>query len=148
MTIAVWRYKLAPYGQAVVGKGAYVSSQVCSHRSHRAHLSNEQSIVYKATEERSERQVAIKKSRVSRTVKRPTLQHETRVLQFLKGQAAIPAVYGYGQLEHFEYMAMELLGPSIAERQKDGAGVMVNTVIRVMDQAVRRIRIQASYSTE
>lgn len=95
--------------------------------------------MYKATEEGSERQVAIKKSRVSRTVKRPTLRHEIRVLEFLKGQAAIPAVYGYGQLEHFECMAMELLGPSIAEQQKDGAGVMVKTVIRVADQAVRRI---------
>ena len=111
-------------------------------------FSNEQSIVYKATEESSERQVAIKKSRVSRTVKRPTLQHETRVLQLLKGQAAIPAVYGYGQLEHFEYMAMELMGPSIAEQQKGGAGVLVKTVIRVVDQAVRKIRIRASYSTE
>jgi predicted Ser/Thr protein kinase len=81
-------------------------------------------------------------------VKRPTLQHETRVLQYVKGQAAIPTVYGYGQLEHFEYMAMELLGPSIVERQKDGAGVMVNTVIRIVDQAVRRIKIQALYITE
>ncbi|KAF9516193.1 hypothetical protein BS47DRAFT_1390966 [Hydnum rufescens UP504] len=33
-------------------------------------------------------------------------------------------MYGYGQLEHFEYTAMQLLGPSIAEQQKDGAGVM------------------------
>lgn len=104
--------------------------------------------MYKATEERSERQVAVKKSRVSKTVKRPTLQHETRVLQFLKGQAAIPDVHGYGQLEHFEYMAMELLGPSIAERQKNGAGMMVETVIRVVDQVVRRIRISASSSTK
>jgi len=84
--------------------------------------------------------VAVKKSRVSRTVKRPTLRHETRVLQLLKGQAAIPLIYGYVQLEHFEYMAMELLGPSIAEQQKGAAGVMVKTVIRVVDQAVR-IRI-------
>jgi predicted Ser/Thr protein kinase len=140
MTIAALTYKLAPYGSAMVGKGAYVSSQVCPIAPSLI-FSNEQSIVYKATEERSERQVAIKKSRVSRTVKRPTLRHETRVLQFLKGQAAIPAVYGYGQLEHFEYMAMELLGPSIAEQQKDGTSVMVKTVIRVVDQAVRRIRI-------
>jgi hypothetical protein len=146
MTIAALRYKLAPYGEAMVGKGAYVSLQVLSLPS--LIVINEQSIVYKATEERSGRQVAVKKSRVSRTVKRPTLQHETRVLQFLNGQAAIPAVYGYGQLEHFEYMAMELLGPSIAEQQKDGAGVMVKTVIQFMDQAVRRIRIRASYSTE
>jgi hypothetical protein len=68
------------------------------------------------------------------------------VLQYLKGHAAIPAVYGYGHLEHFEYMAMELLGPSIAEKKKDGAGVMVKTVIQVVDQAVRRIRIPASQS--
>jgi hypothetical protein len=66
----------------------------------------------------------------------------------LEGHAAIPAVYGNGQLEHFEYMAMELLGPSMAEKKKDGAGVMVNTVIRIVDQAVRRIRIRASYTTE
>jgi len=95
--------------------------------------------VLKATDKGSGRQVAIKKSRVSKTVKRPTLRHETRVLQLLKGQAAIPVVYGYVQLDHFEYMAMELLGPSIAEQQKGTAGVTVMTVIRVMDQAVRRI---------
>ena len=80
-------------------------------------------------------------------MKRPILQHETRVLQYVKGQAAIPTVYGYGHLEHFEYMAMELLGPSIAEQQKDGAGVMVETVIRIVDQAVRRIQIEALCST-
>jgi len=61
------------------------------------------------------------------------------VLQSLEGQAAIPILYGYGQLEHFEYLAMELLGPSVAELQKDGAGVIEETVIRVVDQAVRRI---------
>jgi predicted Ser/Thr protein kinase len=95
--------------------------------------------VYKVTEEGSGRPVALKKSRVSRTVKRPTLRHEARTLQFLKGHPAIPAVYGYGHLEHFEYMAMEPLGPSVAEQQKDGAAVMVKTAIRVVDQAVRRI---------
>ncbi|KAI6112618.1 putative casein kinase-1 hhp1 [Pisolithus sp. B1] len=111
------RYKLAPYGKGMLGKGSY-------------------SIVYRATEEGSGRTVAIKKSRVSNLVKRPTLQHETRLLQLLKGQAAIPAVYGYGQLEHFEYMAMELLGPSVAQLRKDDAGVSVKTVIRVVDQVL------------
>ena len=65
---ATLRYKLVPYGEAMVGKGAYVSSQVCLHRPSLI-FSNDQSIVYKVTEERYERQVAIKKSRVSRTVK-------------------------------------------------------------------------------
>jgi len=76
---------------------------------------------------------------VSRTVKRPTLRHEARTLQLLKSHPAIPDVYGYGHLEHFEYLAMELLGPSIAEQQTDGASVTVKTVIRVVDQAVRRM---------
>jgi hypothetical protein len=45
-------------------------------------------------------------------------------------------------------MAMELLGPSIAKQQMEGAGVKLETVIRVMDQAVSRIRIRATYNTE
>ena len=95
--------------------------------------------MYRATEEGTGRPVALKKSRVSRTVKRPTLRHEARTLQLLKSHPAIPDVYGYGHLEHFEYLAMELLGPSIAEQQTDGASVTVKTVIRVVDQAVRRM---------
>ena len=102
-------------------------------------LTNEQSIVYRATEDVSGRLVALKKSRVSGTVKRPALRHEARTLQFLQGHPAIPAVYGYGHLEHFEYMSMESLGPSVAEQQKDGAAVMVQTAIRVVDQAVRNM---------
>jgi len=75
--------------------------------------------------------VAVKKSHVSKTVKRTALRH-SRVLQILKSQAA-------GQLDLFEYTAIGL--------QKDGAGVMVETVIRVVNQAVRKIRIWASSST-
>ena len=127
-------YKLAPYGEAQVGKGAYVSSWV---NVLRLTLHIEQSIVYKASERGSDKLVAIKKSRVSNKVKRPILQHEARVLQVLRGPL-IPVVYGYGQLDHFEYMAMELLGPSVADQQqKGGAGVMVETVIRVVYQVVR-----------
>ena len=78
--VLLMRYKLAPYGEAMVGKGAYVSSHVCR-RLPILIFSNEQSSLYKAFEERSERQAAIKKSRVLRTVK---LQHKTRVLRFYK----------------------------------------------------------------
>ena len=51
---------------------------------------------------------------------------------------------GYGQQEHFECMSLELLGPSIAEMQKGNAGAMAKTVLQVVGQVVRRIRIQAS----
>ncbi|KAF8550757.1 kinase-like protein [Imleria badia] len=121
MASAMLKYNLPPYGEGMLGTGAY-------------------SIVYKVTEEGSGRPVALKKSRVSRTVKRPTLCHEARTLQLLKGHPAIPAVYGYGHLEHFEYMAMEPLGQSMAEKQKDGAAVMVKTVVRVVDQALAALQ--------
>ncbi|KAK0450559.1 putative casein kinase-1 hhp1 [Desarmillaria tabescens] len=71
--------------------------------------------VFKAIELGSEKTAALKTSR----------------------QAAIPSVYGYGQLEHFEYMAMEILGPSVAEQhQKNGPGVMLNTVTQIVGQAL------------
>ncbi|KAK0436246.1 putative casein kinase-1 hhp1 [Armillaria borealis] len=76
-------------------------------------------------------------SRVSSRVKRPILQHETRILQLLKGQV-IPVLYAYGQLEHFEYMAMEILGPSVAEQKKKidpGTGLMLKTVISIGSSA-------------
>ena len=62
-------YKLAPYGEAQLGKGAYVSS--CLNVLVRLTLQIEQSIVYKASERSSDKRVAIKKSRVSNEVKRP-----------------------------------------------------------------------------
>ena len=90
--------------------------------------------------------MAIKNSRVSNKVKRTILRHEARVLQVLQGEAHIPAVYGYGQLDHFEYIAMELLGPSVADQQqKGGAGVMVEAVIRVVYQVVRATDLDFPY---
>jgi len=109
-TLEQIRIRISPRKDQV-GKGAY-------------------SIVYKASERGSDKLVAIKKSRVSNRVKRTIL-----LLQVLQGGPLIPVVYGYGQLDHFEYMAMELLGPSVADQQlKGGAGVMVETVIRVVYQ--------------
>lgn len=63
--------------------------------------------------------VALKKSRVSLRVKRPLLQHEARILLRLQGHAAIPNLYAYGRLEHFEYLSMELLGPSLRDLLKE-----------------------------
>ncbi|KAK0184315.1 hypothetical protein F5146DRAFT_1006586 [Armillaria mellea] len=66
---------------------------------------------------------------------RVSKKHETRILQLLKGPAAIPLVYAYGQLEHFEYIAMDILGSSHAEHlSSPGDGVMLMTVIRIVDQ--------------
>ena len=138
---ATLRYRRTAYVDPILGRGGSVSSMVNSlHVTPIAHMERFQSIVYMAMEEGSGRPVALKKSRVSRNVKRPTLQHEARVLQLLRGLVAIPVLYGYGHLDHFEYLAMELLGPSIADQQKKvGAGIKLETVLRILNQAVRRI---------
>lgn len=93
--------------------------------------------VFKATEQHSGDVVAVKKSRVSLGVKRPVLQHESRVLELLQGHPAIPVIIGYGQLRHFEYMAMELLGESISDLHPGPASTDVKTVVRVVLQIVR-----------
>ncbi|KAI6011416.1 putative casein kinase-1 hhp1 [Pisolithus marmoratus] len=90
------RYTLPPYGKAMLGKGSY----------------------------KGPTRLWPSRSRESlEQLHEPSLRHEARLLQLLRGQAAIPAVYGYGHLEHFEYMSTELLGQSVAELRKDGAGV-------------------------
>ncbi|KAK0218469.1 putative casein kinase-1 hhp1 [Armillaria nabsnona] len=113
-------YRRAPRGKPLLGQGA------CSN-------------VFKSTELESGKTMALKMSRVSTRVKRPILQHETRILQLLKGHESIPVVYAYGQLVHFEYMAMEILGPSVAEQQKKNdpeTGLMLKSVIPIMDQVL------------
>lgn len=95
--------------------------------------------VYRATctsIEGAEHVVALKKSRVSLRVKRPLLQHEARVLLRLQGHPAIPKLYAYGQLEHFEYLSMELLGPSLGNLHNDSErrGFSLKTVLLVADE--------------
>jgi casein kinase I family protein HRR25 len=48
-------------------------------------------------------------------LKRTLLKHEANVLKRLDGHRAIPMVYGYAHLEHFEYLAIDLLGKSLAD---------------------------------
>lgn len=74
-----------------------------------------QAQVFRATDQTTGQLVAVKKSRVSLRVKRTLFQHEARVLQFLRGHQAIPTVLAVGQLVHFEYLAMELLGQSLGD---------------------------------
>ena len=79
--------------------------------------------------------MALKKSRVSQRVKRTILRYESRILQLLQGHPAIPEIYGYGQLPHFEYLAMELLGPNVKDCTT--GPVAITTVVRVVLQMVR-----------
>jgi len=67
--------------------------------------------------------VAVKKSRVSLRVKRTLFQHEARVLLTLQGHPALPLMYAIGRFQHFEYISMELLGPSIGDIKGQDVGV-------------------------
>lgn len=84
----------------------------------------------------SGRAVALKKSRCSLVIKKPHLRHESRILQLLQSHPAIPVIYGYAHLPHFEYMAMELLGPSVSKLQPDGTRISPKTVVSVVLQTV------------
>lgn len=82
------------------------------------------------------RAVALKKSRCSLVIKKPHLRHESRILQLLQSHPAIPAIYGYAHLPHFEYLAMELLGESVSDLQPDGTKIAPKTVVSVVLQTV------------
>ncbi|KIM44188.1 hypothetical protein M413DRAFT_25639 [Hebeloma cylindrosporum] len=94
-------------------------------------------LVSEATEENTGRVVALKQVRAPLRVKRTLLQHEARVLQSLQGHPAIPVMYGYGRFKHFEYLAMEFLGPSIREKWPgSSASIPLKTVVVVIQQVL------------
>ncbi|ETW77752.1 hypothetical protein HETIRDRAFT_241720, partial [Heterobasidion irregulare TC 32-1] len=66
----------------------------------------------------------------STRLRRPHLKHEAHVLQLLRGHPAIPHAVAYGHLEHFEYLALELLGPSLNDAVPQ-QGMEVKMVARI-----------------
>ncbi|GJJ15282.1 hypothetical protein Clacol_009558 [Clathrus columnatus] len=88
--------------------------------------------VYRAVDLELGQVVALKKSRVPLTVKRPVIQYESRILQILQGHPSIPQLIDYGQLEHFEYMSMEVLGPNVGK--KVTGSLVVIPVVRIIEQ--------------
>lgn len=57
-------------------------------------------------------------------------------MQILQGHPAIPTLYAYGHLPHFEYLAMELCHKSVAGLVPKFAAVSIKTAARVMEQVV------------
>ncbi|KAG1857268.1 kinase-like domain-containing protein [Suillus tomentosus] len=91
--------------------------------------------VYKATRIVTGQIMAVKKSRASLALKTTILNHERRVLQRLQGHPSIPKVFAYGRLEHFEYLAMQLLGANLGEVRARRPLPAVNTLV-VADQMI------------
>ncbi|KAG9096548.1 hypothetical protein FRC06_008551 [Ceratobasidium sp. 370] len=91
-------------------------------------------IVYQATEISTRREVALKQSRVSLRIKRSLLQHEAAVLKLLSGHPAIPEVYAYGRVEHFELLSMQLLHQSLGDAVDKDGPLPLKEVLQIADQ--------------
>jgi Serine/threonine protein kinase len=93
--------------------------------------------VFQACELSSRRVVALKKSRVSLKVQRTIIHHEARILRLLVGHPSIPVVFAYGRFQHFEYLAMELLGHSLGDVVEKQGRLNLQAILHVADQTVR-----------
>jgi len=71
------------------------------------------------------------------TLKRTVLKHEANILKRLGGHPAIPELYGYGHLEHFEYLAIKLLGKPLSDQDKFALGFSIQEVADIGVQLVR-----------
>ncbi|KAI0048521.1 kinase-like protein [Auriscalpium vulgare] len=78
--------------------------------------------------------VALKKSRAPSKVKRPALEHEASVLQLLQRHPSIPEIYAYGRDRYFEYLAQELLGPSLENIVRKHGKLSASAVASVGEQ--------------
>ena len=92
--------------------------------------------MYSATEQSTGRVVALKKGRVSLLVKHTLFQHEAAVLKTLHGHAAIPDVFAYGRVQHFELLSMQLYDQCIGSLMSETSPLPVPLVLGIMDQLV------------
>ncbi|KAJ7074657.1 kinase-like domain-containing protein [Mycena amicta] len=61
-----------------------------------------------------ESKVAVKKMHITKHVKNAMLMHEAAALLKLRGHESVPAVYAWGRSQFFEYLALQLLGPTLS----------------------------------
>ena len=71
------------------------------------------------------------------TLKRTLLKYEAKIFKRLGDHPAIPKLYGYGHFEHFEYLAIELLGNSLSDQDKFARGFSIQEVADIGVQLVR-----------
>ncbi|KAG6808199.1 hypothetical protein H0H93_000426, partial [Arthromyces matolae] len=80
--------------------------------------------------------IALKQSRASVRLKKPLIEYEACVLEYLQGHTSIPKFYAYGRPEHFEFLALELLGSSLSYLfySEHPGRFPLGTVLKVADQ--------------
>ena len=73
---------------------------------------------------------------MSLLVKHTLFQHEAAVLKTLRGHAAIPDVFAYGRVQHFELLSMQLYDQCLDDRMSETSPLSVPLVLGIMDQLV------------
>ncbi|KAJ7074655.1 kinase-like domain-containing protein [Mycena amicta] len=61
-----------------------------------------------------ESKIALKKMHITKHVKNAMLMHEAAALLKLRGHESVPAVYAWGRSQYYEYLALQLLGPTLS----------------------------------
>lgn len=56
------------------------------------------------------------------------------MLKALSEHPAIPKVYAYGRIEHFQLLSMQLLHPSLGDIVKENGPLPLATVLEITDQ--------------
>ncbi|KAG6836710.1 hypothetical protein H0H93_004687 [Arthromyces matolae] len=77
--------------------------------------------------------IALKQSRAPLRLKKPLIEYEACVLQFLQGHISIPKFYAYGRQKHFEFLALELLGSDLSTLCHGGS-LSLSTVLKIATQ--------------
>lgn len=60
------------------------------------------------------------------------------MLKALRGHPAIPEILGYGRVQHFEYLSLQLLGQSLGDVLKEGGPISLEATLEIADQMVSR----------
>ena len=96
-------------------------------------------IVYEGKNSEGDAVAAIKKSRVTASVAHTLLRHEACALLILGApHKGFPRVYAWGRSQWFEYLALDLLGPSLSEMLgKHGGQFSIGSVLLLTIQMVR-----------
>ncbi|KAJ7074653.1 kinase-like domain-containing protein [Mycena amicta] len=61
-----------------------------------------------------ESKIALKKMHITKHVKNAMLMHEAAALLKLRGHESVPSVYAWGRSQYYEYLALQLLGPTLS----------------------------------
>jgi hypothetical protein len=118
-----------------LGSGSYSKSPLLSLSSHNSEIWPI-GIVYEGKNSKGNA-VAVKKSRVTTSVAHTLLRHEACAFVLLAPHKGFPRVHAWGRSQWFEYLAMDLLGPSLSDMLRtQGRRFNVGSVLLLTIQMV------------